>query len=226
MGLHPNRTGWGRKHRRTDGANRNVAIVNSHPPDLYLVLPKYVFYASMAQTTTLSTTMQPFLPTRQRGFNLIELLIVLVVSSIVLTLAAPSFNDMLQRNRLAGEANELLTAVATARANALRAASPARFCSSSDGLTCGGTWNDGWLVAVDTNRDNSVDADEVVAVGDNVSGVARAGASDTLLFDLRGRASNFSLTVSAESCVEGKAWQYQLRVYPTGGADIINQECP
>jgi type IV fimbrial biogenesis protein FimT len=43
----------------------------------------------------------------QRGLTAIELMVVVVISAILLTIAVPSFNDLINRRRVEGLANEL-----------------------------------------------------------------------------------------------------------------------
>jgi type IV fimbrial biogenesis protein FimT len=54
------------------------------------------------------------------GFTLIELLITIVVLAVLLTLAAPSFRDVIQNNRVTAQANELVSALHLARAEAVK----------------------------------------------------------------------------------------------------------
>lgn len=54
-----------------------------------------------------------------RGFTLIELMVTIAVLAILLTLAAPSFNDFFQRYRLRGAADDVVTLMAMARSEAI-----------------------------------------------------------------------------------------------------------
>lgn len=56
---------------------------------------------------------------RSRGFTLIELLVVIAVLALMLTLAAPSFTDFFERYRLRGAADEVVTLLASARAESV-----------------------------------------------------------------------------------------------------------
>ncbi|WP_119718712.1 GspH/FimT family pseudopilin [Cognatilysobacter tabacisoli] len=56
---------------------------------------------------------------RSRGFTLIELLVVVAVLAVMLTLAAPSFTDFFERYRLRGAADEVVTLLASARAESV-----------------------------------------------------------------------------------------------------------
>jgi prepilin-type N-terminal cleavage/methylation domain-containing protein len=58
--------------------------------------------------------------TLQSGFTIIELMTVMIVAAILLTIAAPAFNDMLERRRLEGQANELVTDLSYAKSEAVQ----------------------------------------------------------------------------------------------------------
>jgi len=55
---------------------------------------------------------------RRAGFTLIELLVVIVVAGVLLTLAAPSFNDLIKVQRLKSVAAQAVTDLQFARAEA------------------------------------------------------------------------------------------------------------
>lgn len=55
----------------------------------------------------------------QRGFTMIELMTVLVVAGVLLSLAIPSFRELLARNRIEGVAAELSTDLQYARSEAV-----------------------------------------------------------------------------------------------------------
>lgn len=59
-------------------------------------------------------------PAEQRGFTLVELLVVVVVVGIGFSLAVPSFQGMQARNRLATQTNDLISAINLARSEAGR----------------------------------------------------------------------------------------------------------
>lgn len=55
-----------------------------------------------------------------RGFTLIELLVAIVVAAILATVAVPSFQGLLARNRLAIEYNAVLSGLHFARSEAIK----------------------------------------------------------------------------------------------------------
>ena len=55
----------------------------------------------------------------QRGFTLIELMIVVTLVAVLISLTAPSFSRMLARGKLEGAASELVTDLQYARSEAV-----------------------------------------------------------------------------------------------------------
>lgn len=102
-----------------------------------------------------------------QGFTLVELIVTLAVAAILMGTAVPSFTSLVNSNRLATQANDLLGAMMIARSEAIRLNRRVILCSSSDGATCSsdaGRWN-GWIVFADNNRNDSPDSGEVLRVG-------------------------------------------------------------
>lgn len=94
---------------------------------------------------------------RERGFTLVELAITLVVLAVLVTLAAPSFTNMTQRNRLTAAANEVSAILQVARMDAISRGQAVTVCPSPDGSTCG--ISEGWsrlIVFVDPDRTAAV----------------------------------------------------------------------
>ncbi|WP_244857245.1 pilus assembly FimT family protein [Aromatoleum bremense] len=86
------------------------------------------------------------------GFTLIEMMITLAVAAILLGLSVPSFKSLLENNRAASTANDLLASLQYARSEAVKRAKPAFLCPSTNGETCidGDTdWHVGWIVVAD-----------------------------------------------------------------------------
>jgi len=100
----------------------------------------------------------------QAGFTLIELLVTLSIAAILLAVAVPNFITFVQNNRLATQANDLVTMLNYARSEAVKRNQRVTVCSRATNTSCAGTtnWDSGLLVFVDTNGDGVKDGGEDV----------------------------------------------------------------
>lgn len=87
----------------------------------------------------------------QRGFTIVELMIVLLILAILATIAIPSFRDFIGNSKVTGATNDLVTAINVARSSALQRATPVSVCASTDQATCSGStnWATGWIAFTD-----------------------------------------------------------------------------
>lgn len=107
---------------------------------------------------------------KQQGFTLIELMITLVVVAILVGVAVPSFQSFIKRNQAESLQTQVASAVSTARTEAASRNTSVSICASNDGVSCGGSWTNGWIVFENPNRDTTKQADELtVATFDNTS---------------------------------------------------------
>lgn len=92
------------------------------------------------------------------------MMIVIAVIGVLAAIAFPSFTGVINGGRLSGMTNELVASIQVARTEAIRRNVRAVVCPSANGTSCSGgaNWSAGWLVFFDTNRNNAVDAGEMV----------------------------------------------------------------
>lgn len=104
----------------------------------------------------------------QYGFTLVELMVTLVVAAILAMLAAPSFTDLIRNNRLTTQTNYFVTALSTARSEAVKRNQRVVLCKrNAAGTQCDNavSWQSGWLVFEDANADGDIDAgDSIIRV--------------------------------------------------------------
>lgn len=103
--------------------------------------------------------------TSQAGLSLPELMVVLIIMGILMAIAMPDFLTIIRNGRLATEANDLMTDLAFARAEATRRGQRMTLCVSSNGTSCGtgASWAGGRLVFSDAETAGTVETgDEVL----------------------------------------------------------------
>lgn len=126
------------------------------------------------------------------GFTAIELLVTIAIAAILVSLALPDLRVFIQNNRLKTEASELYAALNFARTEAKANAAQVSLCVSSNQTSCtGATWNLGWLVWVDSNGNDAVNAGERIlrarAAPDN--GIVVTGSATIIRFFADGTSS-------------------------------------
>ena len=85
---------------------------------------------------------------RNLGFTLVELMVTLAVLVILISIAIPSFMNMIQNSRSAALANSIVIALNVARSEAVKRNALVNLCPSSDGATCMAApldWTVGWI---------------------------------------------------------------------------------
>ena len=82
------------------------------------------------------------------GFTLIEVMVTVAVLAILAAVALPAMAGLINNNRLASQANDLVADIHLARSEAVRRNRIISLCRTTDGSTCAaanGRWNQ-WLV--------------------------------------------------------------------------------
>lgn len=90
------------------------------------------------------------------GFTLVELMVTVSILAITLAIAVPSYQSFVARNRLAASTNELVSALALARSEAIKRATRVSVASSD--------WSSGWQVFVDAGTAGDPTGDTILRV--------------------------------------------------------------
>jgi len=86
------------------------------------------------------------------GFTMIELMVTLAVAAILVTVAVPSFQTMIESNALTSQINLFIGSLNAARSEAVKRGKQVTLCKSVNGSSCAGAgYEAGWIVFVDTN---------------------------------------------------------------------------
>ncbi|HXG28157.1 MAG TPA: GspH/FimT family pseudopilin [Nevskiales bacterium] len=133
-----------------------------------------------------------------RGFSVVELMVTVALLAVMATLAAPALQALLQNNRAAAIANDLVSAIRLARSEAVTRAQQVTLCPTVDGVACADStnWATGWLIR------NSAGATVKAypAITQATTGATLTGTRATLVFEqtgfLSGAEFTFSLRIS------------------------------
>nr|WP_300988828.1 GspH/FimT family pseudopilin [Thiocapsa sp.] len=125
-----------------------------------------------------------------RGVTLIELMVSLIVLAILIGIGVPSFQSIMQRDRVTDATNDLLMALQLARSDAVRLRTKATVCASNDDQTScyeeedKPPWSYGWLLIID---------DELTRIGAIIGDGVTIGTTPALIasieFEADGSAS-------------------------------------
>lgn len=149
---------------------------------------------------------------KQSGMTLLELLIVLAISFLLLTLAAPTFRDSFQSNRGLTYARSFADFLKLARSTAVGRGTTVTVCpvESTGPVVCDRVtpydWSNGWAVFVDRDKDGEVDSPDdlqkvFASLSPNIMRVVNDAGDEqiNITFDARGRAN---IELDIEICGE------------------------
>ena len=148
-------------------------------------------------------------PRLVRGFTVLELMVTVIIASILLSIAIPSFTNLIRRNQITTYANEFGTAVNLARSEAAKRGTSVSITSNN-----GTDWTQGWNVNIVSSAELLRSAPALT--GDNTF---TSGINNTVTFDSRG-----FTTLGAEEtwllCNANVTAGRQIRIAVTGRISV------
>lgn len=153
-----------------------------------------------------------------KGFTLIELMIVLVIVAVVLVMVPPGMAQLSLSTNLKSYSHEMLSSAYLARSEAIKRNAPATLCVSTDGATCAGAgdWEQGWIVVA---ADGTViKSQQAIAPGYKMTG---SPASDTIVFQPSGSASTSSIITLCRQQPAVGNHEREVRITATGRARVV-----
>lgn len=118
----------------------------------------------------------------------------IAIAAIVLAIGVPSYQSMIQNGRKNAAINDMRTALALARSNAITHRERITVCKSPDNANCteDGNWSQGWIVFHDPNNPGTRDNDEeIIRVHDALKGgnfIGNSRVADRISFTPKGMA--------------------------------------
>ena len=133
-------------------------------------------------------------PKRRYGFTIIELLTTIVILGILMTIAIPSFNDLIVSTRVKGAASDIYAALTFARSEAIK-----RNINVTVGpLTAGGQWVNGWQVTAVIGGTQTVLATHGVLSNLTVECPGGTACTQTFTYARNGRLTAGTLTMNVD----------------------------
>ncbi len=138
---------------------------------------------------------------KEAGFTLVEALTALAVTALTLTVALPTFNDVVRRNRTTATLHQLSADMAMARTSAIIQRRQVVVCPRAGDRRCSdrADWSEGWLVFTDADGNRQPDAAaDVLRITDAPAGAGRLflpSSRHFLRYQVDGRSAHSNLTV-------------------------------
>lgn len=105
----------------------------------------------------------------ERGFTIVELVVVMAIVGILLSIAVPSMTTWTAPNRVKAESDRFRVFLQRARNTAVSRGEQITLCKSDDQSSCNDSlnWEDGWLMFADSDGDETKDSGEtIIRVGE------------------------------------------------------------
>jgi len=180
---------------------------------------------------------------KENGFTLVELLVTIVVLTILLATAVPSFMEIIKNNRLTAQANSLVAAIQVTRSEAVKRGSGMVICAKDPGnLACSGNndWTTGWIVFSDLDQegdldgngicstaDDNISRDCVLRIIDQLQENTLAANNSSIRFAPNGQttsAAATTITLTADDCKQQQV--RNITITRQGHAIVSKQDCP
>jgi type IV fimbrial biogenesis protein FimT len=167
---------------------------------------------------------------RDRGFSVVELIVVMSIAVTLMTVAAPSMGMFVRNSRLQAQALELMRMMHLARSEAVKRKSRVVLCRSVNPTAavpaCGGvsnTWTTGYVVFASGDGNSTYEAgtDELLRIGmparNGLTVVTNSTSNNNLEFNFDGTTNESGGTARFAICdPRGGSFGRQIDVTPVG----------
>jgi len=173
--------------------------------------------------------------TKQHGFTLIEVMIVVAVLLIIITVAVPGMQNMVLNNRRTSVTHDLLGSLYLARSESVKRGVTVSVCPTADNATCGNVdWDSGWILFVNDDGDQppQVDAGETILKVDGPDGgtyTLQGSASIDRGIGFRSNGLAMAIGDITYCDSRGNADAHSVNINITGQAKLVSsgaQACP
>jgi prepilin-type N-terminal cleavage/methylation domain-containing protein len=166
-------------------------------------------------------------PQSQRGFTLIETMVVVAVTTILVFLGMPDMSQFLNGKRAEDAARRIAEDLALGRNEAVKRNSSVMICAQG-GADCGtaADWSQGWRICYDADRNGICDAtmsddpNPVHTQSAIVPAVEVTGPASRLRFNADGTLSSTDYTQFTVKTARGRPSTWTVRIAPSGAVSL------
>lgn len=151
--------------------------------------------------------MKDIFPDRYSGFTIIELMVTLVVMAILVTMAAPSFQNFVANQRVKTDTNDLMVSMLFARSEAIKRNEDVTVSAVDN------NWADGWLVT-------DGGGNTLRSQGPLANTLVNSGGTGSVAFNRSGRLSGGGIVTFSLCDDKDKATKRVLTISLTGSARV------
>jgi len=166
---------------------------------------------------------------QRRGFTIIELMVTIAIAAILLTIAAPSFQQLIKSNQVAAQNNELIAMIHLARSEAVRR-NPLQDPVTVDLGTTANGWRGAVLAPGEDGLDECPDNAIRCSVHKNVDLEAVSGTFPLFFdnrgysVDINGQPSGVTLSLEHRACQNTRHARI-IAVLPGGQVSSTPKNC-
>lgn len=133
--------------------------------------------------------------THNKGFSLLELIIIIAILGITMAIAAPGLGTMISNSRVSGSINEFVAALQFAKAESATRVNPVTICkkkkNKNDKCEDNDDWQLGWIVFSDLDGDAKIDNEDTVLLvheplDERITFGGTAGVEETITYQPTG----------------------------------------
>ncbi|MET1254282.1 GspH/FimT family pseudopilin [Aliikangiella maris] len=106
---------------------------------------------------------------QHNGFTFIDLIFTLAILTLLFGFALPSFNQFIDRQKIATQVSQFKYLLQNARKQAILEKSKITVCPTDDQLKCNNNWSDGFMAFIDLNENRQKDKSESMIYVQNLN---------------------------------------------------------